>query len=493
MASKTGRHVLSKSTFMRGCQCVKSLYLYKHHYKLRDAISEQQQAIFDRGTSVGELAQQLFPGGVDAGPDTPFGYQKSVALTKKLMEEGAKVIYEAAFQFNGVLAAMDIMVKENGKWKAYEVKSSTQISETYLLDASLQYFVITQSGIPLADISIVHINNEYVRKGKLNIDKLFTIQSVKEEVLPNQEFVVEKIEEFKEVIKLKHPPVIDIGLQCTTPYPCDFTGHCWQHVPENSVFDISMLKTRKKFELYSNGIVRFEDITEDVSLNANQQLQVTGYLNKTVTIDKKGINDFLKNISYPLYFLDFETFNPAVPLYDQSRPYQMIPFQYSLHYKKNKNADAKHFEFLAMPDGDPRVAFTEQLLKETKAPGDILTYNQSFEKTRLKELAADFPQYAGELEDRISRIKDLMVPFQQKLYYNYRMNGSYSIKAVLPALVPELSYDDLAIGNGSDASVSFERMIHDREANFDELRRNLLEYCKMDTWAMVKILEHLEK
>lgn len=492
MIKKPERHVLSKSTFIRGCQCAKSLFLYKHQPELRDEISDHQQAIFNRGTSVGELAQQLFPGGIDASPATPFEYQKSVAYTQQLIEDGQKIIYEAAFQFNGVLAAIDILVKTKGKWKAYEVKSSTQVKDTFILDASLQYHVITQSGIALEDISIVHINNQYVRKGKIDINQLFAIQSINEEVLANQDFVAGKIAELKDVIKLKEAPVIDIGAHCGDPYPCDFTGHCWQHVPENSVFDISRLNGEKKFDLYSRGIVRFEDITEDVVLNDNQQLQVTSYLNKTDHIDKEGIREFLKNISHPIYFLDFETFMPAIPLYDQSRPYQQIPFQYSLHYKKKRTSEAQHFEFLAFPDGDPRIPFIEQLLKETKAPGDILTYNQAFEKTRLKELAADFPKYANDLEERISRIKDLMTPFMQKLYYRPSMNGSYSIKSVLPALIPELSYDDLAIGNGGDASVSFEQMIYDKVNDHSELRNNLLEYCKLDTFAMVKILEHLE-
>ena len=163
----------------------------------------------------------------------------------------------------------------------------------------------------------------------------------------------------------------------------------------------------------------------------NQRIQVDGEINKKTIIDKKGIKNFLESLSYPLYFMDFETFMPAVPLYDNSRPYQQIPFQYSLHYQEDYNSDLKHFEFLADAKGDPRIPFIENLLKDTEGEGDILVYNQSFEMSRLKEIARDFPQYANDIEERLTRIKDLMLPFQKKYYYKPEMQGSYSIKNVL--------------------------------------------------------------
>lgn len=491
MQVKPSSHLLSKSTFIRGCQCPKALYLYKHQPNLRGQISDQQQAIFDRGTSVGELAQELFPGGIDASPETPFLYQQSVIYTKKLIDDGVKIIYEAAFQYNGVLAAIDILVNKNGKWKAYEVKSSTEVKETFLLDASLQYHIITNSGIPLSDISIVYINNKYVKKGKLDVKELFTIESVKDDVLANQEFIAKKIDELKNVIKLKEVPKVGIGSHCTDPYDCDFMENCWSHIPENSVFDIAGMRADKKFALYEKGIIRYEDIKSGDLTNEKYFQQIEFFIKKKDSIDKKGIKEFLKSISYPLYFLDFETFNPAVPLYDQSRPYQQIPFQYSLHYLEKKNSSLKHFEYLADPKYDPRQIFIERLLTDTSSSGIILTYNQSFEKGRLKELALDFPKYSKEINSRIERIKDLMTPFQQRLYYIHTMHGSYSIKQVLPAVVPELSYEDLAINNGGDASLAFMRMVLEKDADHTELRKQMLEYCGMDTFAMVKILEKL--
>ncbi len=199
-------------------------------------------------------------------------------------------------------------------------------------------------------------------------------------------------------------------------------------------------------------------------------------------------------INYPLYFMDFETFMPAVPLYDNSRPYQQIPFQYALFYKKDKNSEAQFYEFLGNPSEDARISFINSLLKNTKKKGDIIVYNKSFETTRLKEIARDFPEYADEIEDRISRIKDLMIPFQKKYYYKPEMKGSYSIKYVLPALVPELTYEGMPVADGGMAMIAYESLLHESDPQkIEAIRNNLLSYCKLDTYGMVKIWEELEK
>lgn len=485
-------HQLSKSTFLRGSQCEKSLWLNKHRRELRDEVTASQQAVFDRGTSVGELAQQLFPGGVDASPDNYWEYDQSVALTQELIAAGREVIYEAAFIHEGVLAALDILVKEDGLWKAYEVKSAASVKDIYLTDAAVQYHVMSGAGIELADISIIHINSKYVRRGELDIQKLFTVTSILDEVLERQAGLPAQLERFKAVLTLPETPVMDIGAHCSNPYPCDFMGHCWQHMPRPSIFDLVNLRDEKAEAWYRQGIVRFEDLTEDHPLTDAQQIQVNTHLGGQPHIDRAGIRAFLDTLTYPMYFLDFESFNPAIPLYEESRPYQHIPFQYSIHYKKDPQGELRHTYFLADGRGDPRPAFIENLLSKTRLPGTILTYNQKFEIGCLKGLARDFPLYQADLEERIGRIRDLMTPFRQQLYYSPQMNGSYSIKAVLPALVPELSYENLAINEGGDASLAFEQLIYDLNADKEEIRKNLLEYCRMDTLAMVRVLEKLE-
>jgi hypothetical protein len=492
---KTDKHFLSKSTFIRGVQCHKSLWLNKHHPELRDTITRTQQAIFDRGHDIGKLAQQLFPGGIDASPASPSGYTKSVIYTRQLIERGATVIYEAAFRFKGVLCALDMIVNEDGSWKAYEVKSSTSISETYVLDAALQYYVIVNSGIDLEDISIVYINNQYVRQGMLDLHQLFSIESVKQRIMEKQDYIRTKAGELKMVLFSKYLPDIAIGPHCTTPYTCDFMGFCWKDVPEYSIFNIADLSGHRKFQLFGDGILEFSRIPDDFPLSARQWLQVKSELEQTEHINRDAIGEFLGSLTYPFYYMDFETtVGMAVPLYDQSRPYQQIPFQYSLHYKEDRNSELSHFEYLAEAGADPRVGFIESLLRDIGNEGNILVYNADFEVRILNQLAFDFPVYASSIEKVIERVKDLMILFRKKLYYSPVMRGSYSIKNVLPALVPGFSYDDLAIRDGTAAGLAYERLFTEKnKVKTAQIRRDLLNYCAMDTLAMVRIVERLEQ
>ena len=498
-----GSHLLSKSSFLKGLQCEKHLYLYKYHYNEMDEFSEMQKAIFQRGTDVGVFAQKLFPGGTAATEGSPPAYKKGLKKTGELTQRGGKIIYEAAFQFNEVLSIADIIVKNKDslsrrsqaktEWNIYEVKSSTSISETYINDAALQYYVISNSGIEINDFSIIHINNQYIRKGELDINELFAIESVINYILPMQNFVEENVERLKKVISQREMPDIDIGEHCHNPYTCSFFNYCREHIPEDSIFDFSGMHLKKKYELYRDGIIKFDDVPDDYSLNKNNGIQLDVYKSGEPLIDKDAIENFLSDLNYPLFFMDFETFQPAVPLFDNSKPYQQIPFQYSIHLKDKKDGELKHFEFLAEPGEDTRIKFIEGLLNDTKGKGDIVVYNKSFEITRLKELARDFPQYVDEIEKLILRIKDLMIPFQTKYYYAPEMKGSYSIKAVLPSLVPELSHDELEINEGGLASNAYEKLQTETDMMIiAETSEQLLKYCKLDTLAMVRILEKVE-
>jgi len=481
-------YTLSKSSFIKGIQCEKQLYLYKHFYKLRDPISEEQQAIFTRGTNVGKLAQDLFPGGAELSPANQFQYEKAAKLTQEKIQAGVKVFYEPSFIYDELLVAVDILVKQRNKWHIYEVKSSTSISDTYIMDAAVQYYVLRNSGLDIKDVSIIYMNNQYIRQGELDINQLFTIESVLDLIEELQDMIPERISTFKKLLKSKSIPDIRIGPQCNDPYPCSFLGYCWKDIPEYSVFNISGLKSDKKFELFNGGIVHIENIPDEYKLSDKQRLQVDVHKHRKTIIDKNGLKEFMDTIKYPLYFMDFETFMPAVPLYNNSRPYQQIPFQYALYYQKDKKSDLEYYEFLGSPEADARTPFIENLLQNTKRKGDILVYNKSFEITRLKEIARDFPDYADDIEERIGRIKDLMLPFQKKYYYKPEMMGSYSIKNVLPALVPDLSYDGMPVADGGMAMIAYESLLYETDQDkIEAIRKNLLEYCKMDTYAMVRI------
>jgi len=484
---------LSKSSFIRGLQCDKSLYLYKHHYKLKDPTPSSLQAVFDQGTSIGLLAQELFPYGVDASPENHYKMVESVGKTLDFISQGQTIIYEATFLYDDVLAALDILVNDENGWKAYEVKSSTKVSDTYVKDAAIQYYTIKNSGIDLKDISIVYINNQYVKNGEIDINELFMVESVYDQVLEFLPRIPNEVRRLKDVIESPDIPSVDIGPHCSDPYDCDFKGTCWKHIPEYSVFDISRLNKDKKFDLYKQGIISLNQIDlGQTDLNPNQVLQVQSELSGSVHIDLNEIRNFTNGLNYPLYFLDFETIGPAIPIYNGSRPYEQLVFQYSLHIRETPTSEIEHREYLADPTEDPRVGFIEQLIQDCDSKGDILVYNIGFERGKINGLIEAFPQYILELSGIVDRLKDLMTPFQQKWYYTPEMKGSYSIKSVLPALIPELSYNDLEIKDGGTASNTFLSIVNGTfQGDLQVARKQLLEYCKLDTYAMVKILEKL--
>ena len=486
---------LSKSSFIRGLQCDKSLYLYKHHYKLKDPTPSSLQAVFDQGTSIGLLAQELFPYGVDASPENHIKMVESVGKTLDFISQGQTIIYEATFLYDDVLAALDILVNDENGWKAYEVKSSTKVSDTYVKDAAIQYYTIKNSGIDLKDISIVYINNQYVKNGEIDINELFMVESVYDQVLEFLPRIPNEVRRLKDVIESPDIPSVDIGPHCSDPYDCDFKGTCWKHIPEYSVFDISRLNKDKKFDLYKQGIISLNQIDlGQTDLNPNQVLQVQSELSGSVHIDLNEIRNFTNGLNYPLYFLDFETIGPAIPIYNGSRPYEQLVFQYSLHIRETPTSEIEHREYLADPTEDPRVGFIEQLIQDCDSKGDILVYNIGFERGKINGLIEAFPQYILELSGIVDRLKDLMTPFQQKWYYTPEMKGSYSIKSVLPALIPELSYNDLEIKDGGTASNTFLSIVNGTfQGDLQVARKQLLEYCKLDTYAMVKILEKLNQ
>ena len=325
--------------------------------------------------------------------------------------------------------------------------------------------------------------------GELDLQTLFTIDDVTELTLSRLADVPQQLADMRQTLEGGEPG-IDIGSHCTDPYECDFRPYCWQHIPEYSIFDIANLRNNRKFALYYGGILHMKDIPADFTLSDNMKIQVEAELSGRDFINFHNIREFLSTVTEPLGFLDFETFMEPLPSYDLQRPYQQIPFQYSLHI--HEKCRLLHFEFLGDPGQDPRRSFIEKMLADTEPCRTILVYNKAFEVTRLLEMASIFPEFAAEIEAIITRIIDLMAPFRNKDYYVKAMCGSHSIKYVLPALVPDLSYDNLAIADGEMAMLAYSRLgkISD-EAEKVEIRQALLDYCQLDTFAMVRIWEKL--
>ncbi len=484
------KHTLSKSTYLYGCQCAKRLHLHKFRPDLKNPIDERVQYVKDSGSEVGLLAQQLFPGGVDASPVDTYSYQEAVIKTQELIAQGETIIYEAVFQYDGVLCALDILVKKDECWSAYEVKGTGSVKEQHLPDAAFQYYVINNSGIALDDISIVHLNKEYVRSGELEIETLFLKQSILKEVIELQNSIQQKIDVLKNILQ-QPEPIMDIGPHCGIPYDCDFTNHCWAHIPTvDSVFD---LDSRAAWKLYADGHLHLDHIPADYKLNKNATHQLSHYRSGEASIDTEAIQLFLTNIHYPIYFLDFETVWPNVPQFDNNAPFQQIPFQFSLHVQRSSHNAVAHYEFLGDGRTDPRSEFTHELISRLGTAGTILCYNTTFEKSRIKELAVLFPHHADKLLALPSRTIDLMTPFQKRWYYHPEFKGNYSIKNVLPVLCPDLRYDSLTIREGDTASKVYAQLKMQDDETAALQREHLLAYCKMDTLAMVRILEFLRE
>ncbi len=417
----------------------------------------------------------------------------SLERTQSLLSQGTEVLYEAALQYDGVLAYVDMLVRGGEGWRLYEVKSTTSVKEVHVPDAGIQTYILRGAGLPIDDVSIVHLNNQYVRQGDLDPHQLFAVTSVWPQVESQLQEIESQVGELKDVLRGGAVPQIDIGPHCFDPYDCDFIDHCWREIPEVSVFNVARMKKAQAFELYREGIVRIEDIPEDFPLSESSRFHVENHKRGQPLIDKDAIRGFLDTLSYPLYFLDFETYNPAIPPFDGTRPYGHIPFQYSLHRKEASSAEPHHVGFLAEAGSDPRRPLVESLLKDTADPGEILVYYQPFESKRISELAEQLPEYRSGLEHMLSRLRDLIVPFQRHHYYHPHQQGSNSIKAVLPAIVPDLTYGDLAITDGGLAMLAYSELHGEKNPRrIEQIRKNLWEYCERDTYAMVRILEALE-
>ena len=486
----------SKSKYTSFWQCPKITWLDKYKPEEKE-IDEGALGRMKSGNIVGDLAMTLFGDYIDVttlDKDEKLDLDEMKRKTADCIATDVKNICEASFDYNGLYCAVDILRKENGGYAIYEVKSSTHLKYYYLVDVAYQKYVLEKCGVAVTGKYIVFINNEYKRQGKIDVKKLFTITDVKDLISDEYEVVERNLSRAEEVLNSEKEPNIDIGEQCSVSCACSYWKHCTKHLPKNNVFEI--YRCNRKWELYKKGIVSFEDLQKRTSLNFLQARQVDFALNDRGTyVDKRLIGEFLSTLSYPLYFLDFETMQEVIPPFDGAKPYEQIPFQYSLHYIDSENGELKHKEFLAISGEDPRRAIAESLCEDIPKNVCVLAYNKKFECGRIKELAEEFPDLASHLFNIKNNIKDLLVPFQKGAYYTKAMKGSFSIKSVLPAIFPDdpsLDYHNLEeIHNGSEAMTVFPLIKDMPPKEQERTRKNLLKYCELDTFAMVKIWQEL--
>lgn len=489
---------LSKSLYTKAIQCPKALWLKKYNKEVLTPPDATALTRFETGNVVGELACELFPNGREViyNPDD---FNGMIETTKHWMNDGVEHIYEATFLYEGILVLVDVLKITPKGLEIYEVKSSTSVKDIYLHDVSIQLYVLRQLGYTVLNSNVVHINGDYVRGDELNLDDLFNIVDVSDEVNALQTNIPNRLEEFEAYLADRdNEPSIDIGSHCNKPYECDAKEYCWKvqrNIPDYSLFNIFNLGSKKQIELYEQGVVNIEDIPSSYPMTAIQKQKVQNWKDQTTFIDSENIKGFLNTLSYPTYHLDFETFQQAIPEWKGISPYQQIPFQYSLHIE-HSDGTIEHKEFLGEGGVDPRYELAKRLVEDIPMDVTVLAYNMSFEKGVNSKLADSFPEFRNHLLSINENIKDLMSPFQKKYYVTPEMQGSYSIKYVLPSLVPEMdqAYKSLnGIQNGSDAMNAFPKLYSMSSKEKEKTRIALLEYCKLDTLAMVEVLKKLKK
>ena len=492
---------LSKSKYCGLWQCPKIAWLRK--YKPDEVtIDESVLSRMGNGNIVGDLAMGLFGDFVEV---TSYDGDKldlsaMISKTNDEMRKGTQVICEASFDYNGLYCAVDILRKENDGWVIYEVKSSTNDhKEVYLADIAYQKYVLENCGVNVKGTYLITIDNSYVFDGVLDIHKLFKITDVSPLLSAQMNSIEGNLNIAQRLLSSDVEPDIDIHENCMNPYKCGFWSYCTKHIGSPSVFDLYRMPYKKKLEHYRRGNVTYHELLMHGNITNEKQLrQMLHYVSdQEACIDKDSIRDFMATLSYPIYFLDFETMQPIIPLYTGTKPYAQIPFQYSLHYIESEGGELKHKEFLAESGVDPRRTLAEKLCEDIPMNTCVTAYNKAFECTRLKELAEAFPDLAEHLLNISDNIKDLLVPFQSGYYYIKDMGGSFSIKSVLPALFPndpELDYHKLeGVHNGGEAMSLFPK-IKDLPPQEQEIaRNNLLRYCELDTYAMVKVWEELKR
>jgi predicted RecB family nuclease len=484
---------ISKSKFMAGVQCLKRLYLEVHEPKLAAQPEGADAAIIEQGREVGLLARQLFPGGIEV--DNTGGLGQAIRVTKELIANPeVPALFEAVFEHDGVLVKTDILQRRSeNHWRLVEVKSAADLKEHHLEDVAIQTYVLSRSGLKLASVWLAHINRAYVLTGATaDPRQFFSFRNLTRRAQNLQPALTFQLRSQFRVLAMPSPPDLPTGPHCISPVVCEFFYHCNQPKPDDHIGYLPRLHASAAQELEEMGVESINDIPADFELSEVQRRAC-----EAVRTGKSWFGAELKteleSLIYPLYFMDFESVNPAIPRFEGMHPYDQLCFQWSVHRLATPGAEPEHFEFLAMDKGDPRTAFISSLCETLGDRGSIVVYNQQFESQRLWELAGWLPENRQCIRDIQRRLWDLL-PVVRNHVYHPEFGGSFSLKAVLPALVPEMTYEGMEVPNGQAAGLAWEKMISGKATEVERLamRRALLAYCGQDTLALVRLLEALQ-
>ncbi len=489
---------LSKSKIIAFCQCPKRLWLEVHRPDLRED-SPAAQAGFQMGYQVGEVARRIYdPAGQGAVIDIKTeGFSNALKRSRQLLEAGKQAIFEAGFSHERTRVFADIMlpVSKRGRpaWKMIEVKSSTKLKNYHRDDVAVQAFIARKMGVDLAGVAVAVIDTDWTYPGGSDYKGLLIENDLTDETLERTKEVGDWIRDAHKVAGQKREPDVETGDHCFQPFECGFCNYCNRNkIPaEYPLAWLPRLMPKQKRRLAELGFEDLRDVPENL-LSDTQNRVRRHTLENSTSFDQKAARKALRGLGSPAYFLDFETIAPAVPVWPGTRPYQKIPFQFSLH-RIGRDGVTTHEEFLDLSGNDPSEAFVQAVIRACGRSGPVFVYNAGFENSVLNDLAERFPESAKPLQTIVNRVFDLL-PVAQECFYHPSQCGSWSIKSVLPAAVPELSYENLeGVKDGGMAMEAYAEAIRPETTpeRREELRRQLLAYCKMDTWAMVCLCESL--
>ena len=475
---------LSKSRFTYGRQCHKQLWWRCYDGKAPELVPDPaQRALFARGHRVGDLAQTYFPGGFLI-PFDGRQKKKAVAATTQAIAEGHKIIYEAAFEFEGVFAAVDVLVCEQGAWTLVEVKSSTGVKEQYLADAAVQAWVVESSGIPLHAVEVMHLNRGCVYP---DLSSLFVRADVTPEVRTLLPGIPGEVQAQKAMLDLP-VPLVAPGAQCHRPYPCPFFLRCNDPLPSGHVRELYGLRETQAQEFLAAGFAMLRDLDPSMATERPIWSRQFAAACREEIVFSADFAATVPPLAGKIGYLDFETLAPAVPVWEGCSPYDSVPAQYSLHTRDGDRVE--HYEFLATGPEDPRPEVARSLSEALAGCDVIYTYNASFEKRCLAELAASSVDTRDSLLAMQARVEDFL-PLVRNHVYHPDFKGSFSLKTVLPVLVPDLDYSDLRVADGQLASAEIETLLLRPEDwprwRQSRTRSELLAYCGRDTLALLRL------
>jgi len=480
--------LLTKTKFLSGLRCNRLLWIVCNQPEDLPAVDIGTQHIFDQGQEIDELAKKLYPNGIYVSGDS---FTDQVRKTREYLGMG-RPLFQAGFKAADLYSRVDVLLPDsNGNWELVEVKSSTEVKPEHYPDVAFQRYCCQKVGLSISKCSIARVNNKYVREGDIDPQEFFITEDVTGLANGAAIGLDDTIAAMIEVMASSDCPPLNLSPKCRDPRDCPLFDDCHSSLPDHNVLTLYRGK-QTGYSLLSQGIQCIKDIPASSKLSANQKIQKECILANAPYIDREALQAFLGCLEYPISYFDFETINPAVPLYDGMRPYQKIPFQFSLVVIPAKGAEPHQFSFLARSSDDPRPALLTEMKRRIPDQGSIVVYNKGFEGPILKQLGESFPGYREWLEGLVPRLEDLWDPFKKFQYYHPEQRGSASIKHVLPALTGQ-GYEKLEIADGETASVLYWNVTYKpaSKAERQKVYADLETYCGLDTEGMRLIVDQL--